>query len=190
VGAKALVDEAYLDAAFDQSPPSAGRLGDDFVVTTSLTKVFGLSGLRCGWIVAEPALAERIWQLKNLFGVNEVHPAGRLALRALARSSEILARSRGILEANRSAWSAFVDGRADLDVVRTAHGTTAFPRTLRCSADALCARLRERYETSLVPGSFFGAPEHVRVGLGGDPEKFGEGLARLGRALDELNRPA
>jgi len=50
----------------------------------------------------------------------------------------------------------------------------------------LCALLRERYETSLVPGRFFGAPEHVRVGLCGDPEIFREGLLRLGRALDDL----
>jgi hypothetical protein len=53
VGAKAVVDEAYLDATFGEGPRSAGLLGDAFVVTTSLTKVFGLGGLRCGWIVAE-----------------------------------------------------------------------------------------------------------------------------------------
>ena len=59
-------------------------------------------------------------------------------------------------------------------------------QTFACDVDALCARLRERYETSLVPGRFFGASEHVRVGLCGEPEIFREGLARLGSALDEL----
>jgi hypothetical protein len=185
--AKVLVDEVYLDAAFDSAPPSSGRLGDVFVVTTSLTKVFGLSGLRCGWIVAEPTLTQRMWQLKNLFGVNEAHPAGCLALFALRRSGELLARARRILDANRSTWESFLGGRADLVVEGAPSGTTVFPRVLSCDADALCALLRERYETSLVPGRFFGAPGHVRVGLCGDPEIFCEGLTRLGSALDELS---
>ena len=187
-GAKVVVDEAYFDATFGQGPPSAARLGDEFVVTTSLTKVFGLGGLRCGWIIAEPALASRLWQLKNLFGVNEVHPAGRLALRAFAKHGELLARARKILDANRAAWSAFIAGRTDLDVVPTPFGTTVFPLVLRGSADTLCARAREDYEVSLVPGRFFGAPEYVRIGLCGDPAMFGEGLSRLGSALDELAR--
>jgi hypothetical protein len=185
-GAKVLVDEAYLDAAFDAAPPSAARLGDVFLVTTSLTKVFGLGGLRCGWVVAEPSLASRILQLKNLFGVNEAHPAGCLALCALKRRGEILARARRILETNRAMWESFLVGRFDLAVSGVSQGTTVFPRVLSCDADALCARLRERYETSLVPGRFFGASEHVRVGLCGEPEIFREGLARIGSALDEL----
>ncbi len=187
-GAKVVVDEAYLDAAFEQAPPSAGRLGDVFIVTTSLTKVFGLGSLRCGWIVAEPALAERMWQLKNLFGVNEAHPASSLALCALRNSGEILGRARRILDANRRAWNAFLDGRDDLEAERASIGTTAFPRVLSGDADALCALLRERYLTSLVPGRFFGAPEHVRLGLCGDPEAFREGLDRLGSGLYDLNR--
>jgi aspartate/methionine/tyrosine aminotransferase len=186
VGAKVLVDEAYIDATFGQGPPSAGALGNAFIVTTSLTKLFGLGGLRCGWIVAEPALAERMRQLKNLFGVNEVHASGCLALVALKKSDEILARAKRILDANRAAWHAFLDGRDDLAVARTPFGTTSFPRVLSCDADALCDRLRERYEVSLVPGRFFGAKEHVRIGLTGDPASVREGLDRMGRALDEL----
>jgi len=43
-----LVDEVYLDSVFDNTPKSAALLGDRFIVTSSLTKVYGLSGLRCG----------------------------------------------------------------------------------------------------------------------------------------------
>jgi hypothetical protein len=57
LGVRVMVDEVYLDAAFELKPVSAGLLGDQFIVTSSLTKVYGLSGLRCGWILAEPALA-------------------------------------------------------------------------------------------------------------------------------------
>src|SRR5206468_6212231 len=62
-GAHVLVDEVYREAIFDQPTRSAFHLGNHFVVTSSLTKAYGLSGLRCGWILAEPPLAERIWRL-------------------------------------------------------------------------------------------------------------------------------
>jgi aspartate/methionine/tyrosine aminotransferase len=188
--ARVVVDEAYIDAAFGDGPPSAATLGDVFVTTSSLTKVFGLGGLRSGWIIADPEVAHRLWQLKNLFGVNEVHPGSRLALRAFARQDEILARAKRIVAANRAAWLAFVARRADLELAPSTYGTTSFPRLLSGSADALCDLLRERYETSLVPGRFFGMADHVRIGLGGDPENFAEGLARLGAAMDELKRAA
>src|SRR5262249_38320497 len=61
VGARVLVDEVYLEAIFDGVRPYAFGLGPEFVTTGSLTKAYGLSGLRCGWILAEPELARRIW---------------------------------------------------------------------------------------------------------------------------------
>ncbi|HEX4824361.1 MAG TPA: pyridoxal phosphate-dependent aminotransferase [Candidatus Polarisedimenticolaceae bacterium] len=188
VGAKVVADEVYLDAAFEAAAPSVASLGDAYVVTTSLTKVYGLGGLRAGWIVAEPGLAERMWSLKNLFGVNEANPAERLAVVALKKSDAILARTRRILDANRAVWDAFLAGRHDLEVERLPYGTTSFPRVLSGSADRLCEILRERYETSLVPGRFFGAGDHVRLGLCGDPGRFPAAIERLGAALDDLKR--
>ena len=142
--------------------------------------------MRCGWIVAEPALARRIWQLKNLFGVNEAHPAGCLALFALKRRGELLWRARRIVDTNRARWTSFLAGRSDLAVSGESVGTTVFPKVLLGDADALCALMRARYETSLVPGRFFGAPAHVRIGLCGDSAIFSEGLSRLGSALNDM----
>ena len=65
VGARVLVDEVYLEAMFENSPPSAVSLGPEFVVTSSLTKGYGLSGLRCGWILADPEVAKRIRRLRR-----------------------------------------------------------------------------------------------------------------------------
>lgn len=65
VGAKVLVDEVYLDLVYDPPQRSSFYLGDNFVVTSSLTKAYGLSGLRCGWILAPAELAKRIWRLKT-----------------------------------------------------------------------------------------------------------------------------
>jgi aspartate/methionine/tyrosine aminotransferase len=183
LGPKVLIDEVYLDAA---GQPSAALLGDAFVATSSLTKVYGLSGLRCGWILAEPALAERMWRLNELFGVAQGHASERLSLIALKRLDEIAAETRTLLVRNRALANAFFAGRADLDVAPMVHNVTAFPRLLGGDVDVLHARLRERYDTAIVPGRFFGLADHFRIGIGGPTETVAGGLDRLGAALDEL----
>ena len=79
----------------------------------------------------------------------------------------------------------FLDGRDDLETVRPALGSIMFPRVKAESSESLCNLLREKYETSVVPGRFFEQPAHFRIGMGGDTESFTEGLDRLGHALDD-----
>ena len=61
-----------------------------------------------------------------------------------------------------------------------------FPRLKSGNVERFLKLLREKYETSVVPGRFFEMPDHFRIGLGGEPEMTYEGLRRLGAALDEL----
>jgi aspartate/methionine/tyrosine aminotransferase len=187
VGSKVLVDEVYLDAAFDAAPRSAFHLGEECVVTSSLTKVYGLSGLRCGWILAEPELARRMWRLNDLFGVIPAHCAERLSVIALAHLDRIAAKSRTRLDANRIALNRFLDSCEGLIAPRLEWGTTAFPRLVRGSVEDLCSLLREKYETTVVPGKYFEMPDHFRIGLGGEAGMLIEGLARLGAAIAELS---
>jgi aspartate/methionine/tyrosine aminotransferase len=187
VGARVLVDEVYLEslAVLGRPSGSAAHLGPEFVVTSSLTKAYGLSGLRCGWAVADPDLARRMWRLNDLFGVIPAHPAERLGVVALDHLSRVAARARAILEANADGANAFLAARPDLSCPPVDGGMIAFPRLLRGEVDDLCRRLRERHDTTVVPGRFFGAPSHFRLSLGGAPESFASGLLRLAGALDE-----
>jgi len=186
VGARVLVDEVYLDAAFEQAPRSAFHLGPEFVVTNSLTKVYGLSGLRCGWILAEPELAQRMWRLVDLFDVNESHPAERLSRVAFAFLGKFRARARAVLDTNRKVWNEFLATRSDILDVPQSFGTTAFPQLLTAPVDKFTELLRDKYETSVVPGHFFEMPEHFRVGFGGSTSELQEGLNRLALALNEV----
>jgi aspartate/methionine/tyrosine aminotransferase len=186
VGAKVLVDEVYLDALFDETPRSAFHLGPEFVVTNSLTKVYGLSGLRCGWILAEPDLAQRIWRLNDLFAATPAHPAELLSCIALANLKAIADESRQLLERNGELLATFLQLRDDLECPPHRHGTTAFPRLKSGNVDDFLTLLKDKYETSVVPGRFFEMPQHFRIGIGGDTEMVSEGLKRLGMALDEL----
>lgn len=187
VGARVLVDEVYLESLFEPEPRTAFHLGEEFVVTNSLTKVFGLSGLRCGWIFAEPTLARRMWLLNDLFASTPVHCGERLSVIAFDQIDELAKRSKSILDKNRSLMNEFLDSRMDLELVRPNCGTVMFPRLKNGTSDELCALLKEKYETSVVPGGFFEMPAHFRVGLAGDSNELREGLERLGKALDEVN---
>jgi len=185
VGARVLVDEVYLEALAVLRRPfiSAAQLGPMFVVTSSLTKAYGLSGLRCGWAIATPELAARMWRLNDLFGVIPAHPAELLSVLALDRLERPAARARHILETNTKATNVFLASRPELECGRLDGGMIAFPRLRGAGVEALCERLR-REETTVVPGRFFGAPQHFRLAIGCAPETLQGGLARLARALD------
>jgi hypothetical protein len=186
VGARVLVDEVYLEAFFETRPKTAFLLGPEFVTTSSLTKAFGLSGLRCGWIVAEPELTRRMWLLNDLFASTPVHVGERLSVIALAQIEGLAREAAARLDRNRALVNQFLELRDDLETVRPAGGTVFFPRLRIGDTDRFCTLLREKYETSVVPGRFFEMPSHFRLGIGGDSATLASGLERLDQALDEL----
>ena len=190
VGARVLVDEVYLEAIFDQPVQSAFHLGNHFLVTSSLTKAYGLSGLRCGWILAEPDLTRRIWRLNDLFAATPAHPAELLSVIALDNLKKIAARAKTIIDTNRRNLDNFLNSRQDLECFRPSFGTVVFPKLRRGSVDEFCELLKSKYDSSVVPGRFFEMPDHFRIGIGGDVEMTREGLVRLGRALDEFGANA
>lgn len=184
VNARVLVDEVYLDAVYDNTPRSSFHLGDNFIVTNSLTKVYGLSGLRCGWILAQPDLARAMHQLNDLFAATPVYPTELLSVIAFQHLDKIRNRARHIVEADRALLAQFLDAnKSHLASVRSPYGTTTFPKLLRGNVPDLLANLRNQYETTVVPGQFFEMPDHFRIGMGVNSEMFAAGLHRLTRAL-------
>jgi len=67
-------------------------------------------------------------------------------------------------------------------------GTVFFPRLTRGDPQEFLKLLREKYETSVVPGEFFEMPRHFRLGIGGDTAGLRASLERLSAALDEFAR--
>jgi aspartate/methionine/tyrosine aminotransferase len=186
VNARVLVDEVYMETLFEPHPRTAFHLGQEFVITSSLTKTFGLSGLRCGWIFAHPELARRMWLLNDVFASTPVHMAERLSVLAFNQLQRIANDSRQLLDHNRKLLNDFLDSRDDLEAVRPEYGTTMFPRLKSGSVDSLCDLLRDEYETSVVPGRFFEMPDHFRIGFAGDTETLTQGLTRVASGLDAI----
>jgi aspartate/methionine/tyrosine aminotransferase len=179
LGPRVLVDEVYLDAVYENTPRTAFQLGPKFVVTNSLTKLYGVSGIRCGWILAEPGLAQRMWRLNDLFAATPVHPGELLSVAVLENLAIPRERARRMVDADRKALAEFLGREKGVSAVPTEWGTTCFVRLLRGNADRFLAQLREEQETSAVPGRFFEMPDYFRIGMGVNPEMFAEGLRRL-----------
>ncbi|MEP6821655.1 MAG: pyridoxal phosphate-dependent aminotransferase [Chthoniobacterales bacterium] len=187
VGARVLVDEVYLEMLFDGGAPYAFPLAEavdnPFIVTSSLTKAYGLSGLRCGWILAAPDLAERIWKLQDLFGSVVPHTAERMSVMAFDHLAQFRDRAARLISVNRPLLDAFLDARDELECFRPPFGGVVFPRVRNGEADEFLQLLRDKYETSLVPGHFFEMPQHCRLGISCDTPILRAGLERVSEAL-------
>jgi len=188
-----LVDEVYLEMLFDNAAPFAFEIGralggdaNPFVSTSSLTKTYGLSGLRCGWILAVPDLITRIWRLNDLFGVNAAHMAEQMSVVAFDRLGELRQKTRILLTENRKLLDQFLDSQPDLQCFRPPAGCVAFPKLPSGDPDKFLTLLREKYETTVAPGKFFGMDQHFRISIGGDNATVGGGLERLASALAEF----
>lgn len=191
VGARILVDEVYLETLFDHSWRSAFHLGANFVVTSSLTKAYGLSGIRCGWILAQPELVQRMWQVVDFTYGSPVHPAELLGVIALDNLVRVRDRAHRLLETNRTLVNEFLAIHPELDCEPSRFGTTVFPRLRLGLTSEFVRMLREQFETSVVPGEFFEQPQRFRLGFCGATETVRGGLERLSAALgtfDQLSR--
>lgn len=190
-GAIVLVDEVYRELLFgagpngEVKPSTAFTLGPNFVVTSSLTKAYGLSGLRCGWILAPDDLAHRMWRVRDLFQSLPPFMSERLGADAFKRLPKFKRRGDAILAANHAAYRDLMANHPALDQIVPDVGTTVFARVRRGDVDDFCQRLMEKYDTGVVPGRYFERADFIRIGLAGDPEVTRIGLERLAQALTE-----
>jgi aspartate/methionine/tyrosine aminotransferase len=122
-------------------------------------------------------------RLNDLFGVLPPHVAERMSVVALDRLPAFRRRANAMIDANRAAYEAILGGHPGLDQVAIGQGTTVFPRLAREDGDTLFRRLMADYQTSVVPGRFFGRPDRIRVGLAGEAAMTRTGLERLAMAL-------
>ena len=186
-GACVLVDEVYLDGAnfvvAGRGKPAA-TLDGPFISTSSLTKSYGLAGLRCGWAVAEPDLAVRIRRTRDVVDNAESAPADRLAAFAFASLPRVAERAAGLLVGNVRRAREFFAAHPQLELAEPPGASVVFPRLRGVDdASAFVHRLLTEQDVAVAPGHFFDAPGHFRISLAGRPDALEAGLARLAAAL-------
>lgn len=182
-----LIDEVYLEFLYPGGARTAAKQSEYVITTRSLTKAFGLDDVRIGWIIAEPSVARRLQRLKDLFSTTLPFPSERLGAAALDRADAILQHNITLLDRNRSLVAAFIRDEPALSWVEPPAGSVGFPRFAGGPADSLIELAHRQHETLVVPGRFFGRPDHFRIGWGISSEKLREGLHRLHQALGEIS---
>jgi aspartate/methionine/tyrosine aminotransferase len=185
VGARVIVDEVYLEYLPPGTFPPAVTLGDPFVSTSSVTKAYGLGGLRVGWAVGPEDLIQRAHELHDLLDVECSAPSQSIACHFLDRIEEFRSRTEAHLRGNLPIILDWCEKRDDVDCVPPDGGATVFPWIRSpISTEEISRLLLQDHETVAVPGEFFGAPHHLRLGFGSPQDALREALQRLGRTLD------
>jgi len=121
-----------------------------------------------------------------LYGAVAAHAAERMSVIAFDHLEQFRERAHSLLTANRVVIDAFLDSRGDLECLRPSAGTVFFPRLTHGDPETFFKLLREKYETTVVPGAFFEMPRHFRIGIGGETAGLRAGLERLSAALDDF----
>lgn len=187
-GALVMVDEVYLDAASENARAKtvvAATRGDVFISTSSLTKSYGLSSLRCGWIIASAAVTARLRRAHDVVDGTGSIVTERLSVVAFNHLDALVKRARALLDTNGAAVRAFLRTRPELEWVDPGGGPVVFPRVRNVEDTSRFAeRLLDERDTAVVPGRFFQAPSHFRLGFSGATEPLHGGLAAIGDALD------
>jgi aspartate/methionine/tyrosine aminotransferase len=187
VGGRLLVDEVYLEFQPDPEQHTAARLGEAVVACSSLTKAHGLGALRFGWMVASADLCADALRLNDYIAVNYPAPSAAVGLAALDRLDELRERAVATCESRRPIVERWVASRPDVRWHPSEVGAMAWLELgpVGDTASFVDGLLR-RYDTLVVPGEFFEAPGWVRLGFGIPIPDLEEGLARIGRALDDV----
>jgi aspartate/methionine/tyrosine aminotransferase len=187
VGATLLVDEVYLECEFGERTESSVHAGPNVICTCSLTKAYGLDGLRAGWLLGPASLIARAARIHDALGANGVAPGERMQLAAFSHLPALRARAHALLDPNLARLREYFAEESRLRAHVPAGGNVVFPRLpSSVNSDQLCDHLRERYSTLVVPGRFFESPRHIRLSFGMASDVFAGGLRNLSRALDDL----
>ena len=192
-GAWIVADEVYRGAELSgaTSPTFWGR-HDRVLVTGSLSKAFGLPGLRTGWIVGPPKTVERLCSYHDYLTLTPTYLSNRFAEIVMepSRREAILERTRGILRANLPRLERWLGAHGDvLDCIPPLAGAIALLRyDLPIGSVALFDRLRREQSVLITPGAHFGIGRYIRIGYGDDAGPLEQGLARIDTTLAELRR--
>ena len=187
-GTWVLADEIYAGSELDgSSSPTIWGRGERVIVTNSLSKAYGLPGLRLGWIVAPAEAIDAFWTRHDYMTIGPSALSDRLAesvLRPVNRD-RFLERTRTWLQGNLELVRTWLAERPDLEHIPPQAGAMAWIRCRKgVASDELVEELRTKYSLLLVSGEHFSQPGWIRIGFGATPARLKEGLCRLAQALD------
>ena len=189
VGAYLMVDETYRDMMFDSPPPLAATMSSNAISLTSMSKTWGLPGIRIGWVVADTPIIEAIRAVREQVTICNSSLGEAIALAVLKKKEPLLSGLRKSMLSNFKILKGWMDNQEWLEWIEPKSGVVGAPRLTRGgSTDALCTLLVTKYRTFTVPGSRMELDGHLRIGFGGEHEELVKGLDQLQLALKEIHQ--
>ena len=191
-GAYLLWDAAFGELTYDLPPVDPGAILDyeRAVTTGTLSKAYGLPGLRVGWCLAAPSILDRLAHLRDYMTLHLSPLVELIAERAIAHGDRLVSLRLGQARRNLESLGSWVAAREGLVTWTPPQGgVTAFPELVAYDdTEPLCRHLADSHGVLLVPGVCFDQPGHVRLGFGGAPDDLASGLEALSCCLDEATR--
>jgi aspartate/methionine/tyrosine aminotransferase len=188
VGAYLMVDETYRDLMFGDQPPLAATMSPKAISLTSMSKTWGVPGIRIGWAVCDESIVQAIRATREQITICNSSLGEEIAKEILTRKDKILPMLRKSMLSNFKILEDWMNSQSWLEWVEPKSGVVCAPRLKRGgSTDELCKLLVTKYKTFTVPGSTMELDGHFRLGFGGEQEELVEGLERLGKALKEIH---
>jgi aspartate/methionine/tyrosine aminotransferase len=189
-GAWILADEVYTGAELEgPETPSFFGAAERVIATGSLSKAYGLPGLRIGWAVTRPATADALWARSDYTTIATGELTDRLARVALDPDirSRLLQRTRGIITSGLHTLTGWLQRTGGFHWRAPDAGAICF---VRYDADipsaVLAERLRQEQSVLIVPGSHFGMGPYIRFGIGGPHEALAAALDRTAETLSKV----
>lgn len=184
-----VLDEVYRDY-YDAAGPGLDTSEHENVLRiSSLTKIFGLSTLRCGWVIAGRRLMRRLKDYAERADFNVSRLSHCIAAEVLGQAGMFDQWRNDMMDAARPVAAAALDemaGRGLIEPGVTLQGCTCFPRLIGIEDTRSLSRwLTAKHGVVVVPGECFGTPGYLRIGYGLPPERLEEGLGRLAKGLAE-----
>jgi aspartate/methionine/tyrosine aminotransferase len=195
MGTWLIADEVYLGAEIDRPrTKSFWGMSDRVIVTSGLSKAYGIPGVRIGWLVGPPALAAECWTQHDYITIGPNKMSDRIARVAVepANRERCYGRTREILRHNLPIAREWITGFGEILSWREPQaGAIALLKYAGgVSSVELAERVRRNQNTLIVPGSHVGLEGHLRIWLGGREEFLREGLTRIGAELERLLVPS
>jgi aspartate/methionine/tyrosine aminotransferase len=165
-------------------------MSDRVIVTSGLSKAYGIPGIRIGWIAGPAPIVAGCWSQHDYLTIGPNKLSDRMAQVAVKPENreKLYARTRRILSENLPIVTDWIRGfGALLDFVPPQAAAIALVKyNAGVPSVELCERIRRNQSTLIVPGTHLGLEGHLRLWFGGRPEFIREGLRRLGVELAKL----
>ncbi len=183
-GSWILSDEVYRGAELDgQETPTFWGKYDKVIVTGGLSKAYGLPGLRIGWIITKPELADKLWSYHDYTTICPSALSDYLARQVFQteRRSKILERTRNILNTNLPILKDWIKRNQEhfSFIPPKAGAVTYVKHTLKISSTELAKRLLKEKSVLIVPGEQFRMKGYLRIGYGCPQDHLISGLNRV-----------